>query len=243
MRVIVAYVHSHEVAHSWHVSMEALRAWDLQHDAHVAGTIRLRCGFQGVPAARNAAVSAFLSIEGYDWLWWVDTDMGFRPDTVDRLLEAADPVQRPVVGALAFAHKYPDEDGLNGYRTEQVATIYDWVSTDEARGFIARPSYPVNELVRCAGTGSACILIHRRVFECIRATQPDRQWYDPVPNPGLGGMIGEDLSFCLRCAIAGIPIHVHTGIPTNHQKTVWLNEPAGIPEEPHVEATIPTPAG
>ena len=196
---------------------------DVDHDRRFAGTIEIRCGFQGVPAARNEGVRQFLAT-GLEWLLWLDTDMGFAPDLLDRLLAAADPRERPVVGALAYAQKYTAEDELGGYVTESVPTIYDWVSTDETRGFIGRQGVPVDELVRCAGTGSACILIRRAVFQVIAATQ-DSSWYDPVPNPEVGGVIGEDLSFCLRCAIAGVPIHVHTGIHTNHLKHVWLSAP------------------
>ena len=31
--------------------------------------------------------------------------MGFAPDTINRLLEAADPVERPVVGGLCFTQR------------------------------------------------------------------------------------------------------------------------------------------
>lgn len=224
--VVAAYVHSTEVALSWHRSMMAAH----RHDAgrHLAGTIEVRCGFQGVPAARNEGAAQFLRT-GVDWLWWTDTDMGFAADTLERLLAAADPAHAPVVGALCFAQKMPGEDGLGGYHTEAVATIYDWLSADDARGFIGRSDWPADELVRCAGTGSACILIHRSVLATIAETQGPC-WYEPVPNPEVGAVIGEDLSFCLRCAIAGIPIHVHTGIRTSHMKTVWLS-PEPITED------------
>jgi GT2 family glycosyltransferase len=198
-----------------------LRGWDDDHERRIAGTIRVRCGFQGVPTARNEAVRQFLAT-GIEWLWWLDTDMGFRPDTLDRLLAVADAKSRPVVGALCYALKMPREDGLNGYQTVQVSTIYDWISEGDRHGFIGRPEVPEDELTQCAGTGSACVLIHRSVFERIQESQ-GTCWYDPVPNPEAGGMIGEDLSFCLRAAIAGAAIHVHTGIRTNHLKAVWLS--------------------
>ena len=223
--VILAYVHSHEVAHSWHRSMWALQRWDFEHDQRLAGVIEVRCGFQGVWAARNEGVRRFLGT-GLDWMWWVDTDMGFAADTLDHLLAAADRMRRPIVGAHCLAQKMPDEDGLGGYRTEAVSTIYEWVSERDRRGFIALAHAPSDTLIRCAGTGSACILIHRRAFQAIAKTQ-GACWYDPVPNPEVGGVIGEDLSFCLRCAIASIPVHVHAGIRTNHLKAVWLSaEPA-----------------
>ncbi len=226
-RVLLAYVHEHEVSHSFLRSMVGLIRHDAMNGGHLAGDITVRCGFQGVPAARNEGVRRFLGVETeepIDWLLWLDTDMGFAPDTLDRLLAAADPVERPMVGALCWAQKMPDEDGLGGYSTTAVPTLYDWHSDEERKGFIGRTEYPKDELLRIAGTGSACILIHRRVFECIALTQRE-PWYQPVVNPTTGQPIGEDLSFCLRCAIAGIPIHVHTGIRTSHHKSVWLSGP------------------
>ncbi len=225
--VAIAYVHSAECSVSWAESMWGLREWDMTHDQRIGGRIRIRCGFQGIPAARNEGVRRFLET-GLPWLFWVDTDMGFKPDTLDRLLASADPAERPVVGALCFAQKYTADDGFDGYVTESVPTLYGWISTDEAKGFVGLREYPEDELGQYAGTGSAAILIHRNVLQVIGATRGPH-WYDPALNPTTGAPYGEDLSFCLRCAIAGFPVHVHTGVRTNHMKYVWLSKPSPVP--------------
>jgi hypothetical protein len=36
--------------------------------------------------------------------------------------------------------------------------------------------------------------------------------------------MGEDLTFCMRAAAAGLPIHVHTGIQVGHVKTTVLGK-------------------
>jgi hypothetical protein len=36
--------------------------------------------------------------------------------------------------------------------------------------------------------------------------------------------MSEDLSLCLRAGALGIPVHVHTGVKTSHQKALWLAE-------------------
>ena len=56
----------------------------------------------GLVDSRNTVVAAFLDGTDDDWFWWLDDDMGFAPDTLDRLRLAADPVERPIVGALCF---------------------------------------------------------------------------------------------------------------------------------------------
>jgi hypothetical protein len=66
------------------------------------------------------------------------------------------------------------------------------------------------------------VLIHRSVFEKIQAEYGT--WYDRVQNTTMGRLMSEDLSLCLRAGALGIPVHVHTGVKTSHQKTLWLAE-------------------
>jgi hypothetical protein len=223
--VTIAYVHPNEVAHSWHLSLMDLVGYDLSHHRRVidGGWMGMRCGTDGLPAARNQAVAKFLAEKDAAWLFWIDTDMGFNPDTVDRLLEVADPVERPIVGALCFAQRERELDGMGGFRCMPAPTIYDWVALEDKAGFMGRAHYPINQVTRCAGTGSAAILIHRSVFERIQdANGP--VWYERVFNKGMNQLVSEDLSFCMRAAALDIPVHVHTGVRTTHLKQFWLAE-------------------
>ena len=102
-------------------------------------------------------------------------------------------------------------------------TIFDWVQSGGHGTFYGRTRYPVNSVVQCAGTGSACILIHRSVLQRI-ADEFGPVWYDRVPNKVVGGLLGEDLSFCVRVQALGVPIFVHTGVKTTHLKHLWLAE-------------------
>jgi GT2 family glycosyltransferase len=224
--VVVAYVHSREVTYSWHHSMIELIGWDLTHHARVlrGGYVAMKCGTDGLVEARNKAVQGFLAENKADWLFWIDTDMGFAPDTLERLMDAADPVERPIVGALAFTQREEEQDGMGGWRCRATPTVFDWAKLDDgAMGYTVRWDYPVDALVPCAGTGAACVLIHRSVFERI-GEKYGEHWYDRVPNPTMGKVVSEDLSFCLRAGSLQIPVHVHTGVKTSHQKVLWLGE-------------------
>lgn len=217
--VTVGYVHDVEVAYSWHASMIDLIGYDLGHEQRVVrgGWIGVRYGTGGIVSARNMVVERFLADDRADWLFWIDTDMGFAADTVDRLLSYADPDDAPVVGALCFANRETGSDGMGGFRTKAVPTIYYWGEHDGLRGFQAVASYPDDRLVQCNATGSACVLVHRSAFERV-----GKGWYDPILNPTTGTPMGEDLSFCARLGAEGIPVFVHTGIRTTHLKPIWL---------------------
>jgi hypothetical protein len=227
--VTVAYVHSNEVAYSWHHSMVEMIGFDMAGHGRIirGGYIAMRCGATGLVEARNGTVREFLDTRDADWLLWVDTDMGFPADLCERLLEAADPQERPVVGALCFSQRETESDGMGGWRCLAAPTIFDWAVLPSGRqGFLIRWDYPRDTVVRCAGTGSAAVLVHRSVFERIAEGKPEgwAHWYDMAPNPTTGQLIGEDLSFCARAGALEIPVHVHTGVPTSHQKRLWLCE-------------------
>lgn len=236
--VTVAYLHFNEVTYSWHRSMIELVGWDFANHARIirGGYIAMRTGTDGIVEGRNTAVKEFLADRDAEWLWWVDTDMGFYPDTVDRLLEAADPDERPIVGGLCFSQREVNPDGMGGWRCQATPTVFDWTTIDvydertdqlrvkigEQQGFAVRWDYPVNTVTRCSGTGSACVVIHRSVFEKIG--DKFGTWYTRVPNLSTGQLVSEDLSFCIRAGALGIPVHVHTGVSTTHAKRLWLAE-------------------
>jgi Predicted glycosyltransferases len=197
--VTVAYVGNNMVHYSWHHSLFQLVAYDgvNSNRLRTGGFIAMRCGTNGLVEARNKAVQTFLEEDKADWLFWIDTDMGFEPDVVDRLFEAADPEKRPMVGALCFSWHEDEPDTMGGYRHTATPTVYDWAHIDGQYGWQVRWQYPDNTLTPVGGTGAACVLIHRSVFEKIQA-EHGRVWYDRIVNVTTGQLIGEDLSFCLR---------------------------------------------
>ncbi len=223
--VVLAYIHSNKVSYSWHHSMMELLGWDMTHEGRVTrgGFIAMRGGTDGLALARNRVVRLFLEEHLGDWLFWLDTDMGCPADTIDRLMASADPVERPVVGGLAFTQKEEATDQLGGWRTRAVPVLMDWAVLETGQmGFSVRWDYPPDQLTRCAGTGSACVLIHRSVFEKV-AREYGEHWYDRVPNTTMNQLIGEDLSLYLRCGALDIPVHVDTRIKLSHQRRCgWL---------------------
>lgn len=207
---------------------EQLLAFDRAHDKvfdHAWSRISARVGTIGLIAARNDVAAAFLASES-DYMLWIDSDMGFEPESAYRLLAVADPVERPIVGGLCFVNREVAHDGMFGFRTQPLPTIYDWIEDEDGTPrFLSMPLYPVNAVMRVRATGSAFILIHRSVFERM-ATEESPTFgrpYDQVRGPD-GKLLGEDVSFCVRAAQLEIPVHIHTGVRTTHFKHRWLSE-------------------
>lgn len=174
-------------------------------------------GAGNIHAARNRCAQVFLDDTEAEWLLFIDSDMGFAPDMVDRLVDSADPVERPIMGGLAFAMKSDGAAPLYARRYRTTPTLYTLAETDEDTGFVAMIDYPRDQVVSVAATGAACILLHRNALEKVRAEYGDC-WFDHIPKPKGWGSFGEDLSLSLRLAACGIPIHVDTSVKTTHDK-------------------------
>jgi hypothetical protein len=218
----LGYLHSNHISSSFHDSLFDLLAWDLSHDQHLGPWTRMRCAAGGLPEGRNELAKSLID-ESMEWLFMIDSDMGYQADILDQLHAVADPLDRPIVGGLCFAQREVAPDNAHGYRCEARPTIYDWVEhPDGHKRMTGRNNYPVNTLVRAAATGAACLLIHRSVFEKISA-EYGPAWFDRMRGTD-GSLLGEDISFFVRCGALDIPLHIHTGIRTTHHKELWLGE-------------------
>jgi hypothetical protein len=172
---------------------------------------------------RNGMAAAFLDQSDAEWLWYLDSDMAFAPDTAKLLIQAADPIERPVIGGLCFGQVTSHVDGYGIPHYRLFPTIYKWNDVDKVCSPV--DDYPPDSYVRCYATGGACLLVHRSVLVTMRERTGDH-WFTP-----LGGAKGdpqltfsEDMSFCIRLQGLGVPLYVHTGIKTGHQKARWLTD-------------------
>lgn len=216
--MILAYCRPDSVDGFFHDSMLNLLLHDRDHGNRVHGTI----GYESGPrlgASRCATVRAFLLTDA-KWLCWLDTDMVPAKDFVDQIMRHTDPDERPIVGGLCFA----------GGRTKIAPTIYViGTNSDNKLESETVLSYPPDQLIEVGGTGSACVVIHRSVFEKIEVrmgAEHPLPWYQDVVIDNKDW--GEDLVFCLRARAVGARIWIHTGIKVGHRKKWTMDERAFI---------------
>jgi len=241
-KVVVLYPHYGPVEHGFMRSMLGLWRYDAlggrtSDGAKVGGRRRILEGGGCIDRstaillrARTDLVHDFLKLDA-DWAWLVDDDMTFAPDIVDRLVEAAHPSERPIVGGLCFAY-------MRDQSRRFWPTLYAWIPGTE--GMRRLTQYPGDRLIQVAGTGAACLLVHRTVFEKIAERFPGpRPWFAETETSD-GDILSEDLTFCLRAQACGFPVHVHTGIKLGHIKNFEADEEAFIAESAALaEACVP----
>ncbi len=212
----------------WRASYGMVLMRDAKKARRVVGEFGHEVSGPHLPSAKCDIVRQFIAHpEKPDWLWMVDTDATFAADTLERLMASADPVARPIVGALAFgvrpvkdANGRDIRNGVGATPLELFPTIY--IYGDDGAGMIR--DYPPDQLVQCHATGGHCILIHRTVLA-------NPHWLDDGhPQPWFrmahraGGDVSEDQFFCMKAGSLGYPIFVDTAVKTGHVKTFIADE-------------------
>ena len=217
-KVVVAYLRPSTVHGAFMECLLDLLLYDIAtHQRIVEGGGRL--SFQAgvnLSGPRNEVVKKFLEYGRADWLWMIDSDMTFAPDTVERLLEYADPEKAPIVGGLCFALNnegdiVPTLYGLDGDpRNPDVTQFNEW---------------PVDAMFQVAATGGACLLVHKSVFERMRDFDHPRgrrgfndayPWFQETEHDGRP--VSEDITFCWRAGLMQIPVFVNTSVHIGHIK-------------------------
>jgi GT2 family glycosyltransferase len=233
--VVVGYLHPSHITQEFHHCLFGAfihDAWGPQHILNFAPQ------FSGgnLCKSRNQMVHDMLKQDRAEWLWIVDSDATFPPNILDALLDSADPLERPVVGALAHQYRGKvDEDykpvfGPTGMQIrELLPTMYqtEWGPDGEWVGYREIESYQLG-LQEVDATGCHCVLVHRTVFEAIKSEHPYRWFREDEIAPGT--IAGEDIWFCLEAKRAGFPIYVNTALESGHVKPVVLTS-----EMSHVE--------
>lgn len=211
-RVVIAYIHPGETSAYFTQSLVNLLMIDQAMNRRVVGCLN-EWSSANVSVARNSLTGQFLDNYDADWLLWIDADMAFEHDALERLLASADAKTRPIVGGLCF-----------GVALDTLfPTIYQFIENEAGALTTMRVGdYPNDQVVQCAATGAAFLLIHRSVLAGMR----DRGFNAAFPwfqETELAGQpAGEDLTFCIRAGILGHPVHVDTSVKIGHHKSTVL---------------------
>ena len=176
--------------------------------------------------ARNSAVVSAVE-KGMDYLLFIDDDMTFPPDAVDKLLVQ----QKDIIGALCFSRLSKNKPVISKIKNNRmVGYSYDEVPT-------------WSESFQVPLTGTGFLLINLSVFK--KMEPPFFYWgrpkdfgleRDPFPNDE----IGEDVTFCLNAGLSGFEVWVDPTIEIGHiNDFAWKNFPE-IDMSTKIDILIPT---
>lgn len=228
-KVAVGYCYAQStITPQWQRSYRLVLMRDAGGPRRIVGEFAHEVSGTHIPTARSQIVREFLNHPAKpEWLWLVDTDATFADDCLERLIASADPVERPIVGALAFGVRHAKDsndrviyNAVGAAQIELFPTIYVYKDNET----VCVGNYPQDQVVQCHATGAHCLLIHRLVLS-------DERWLtDGHPLPWFrtavanGEEVGEDQFFCMKAGSLGYPVHVDTAIKTGHVKTFVADE-------------------
>lgn len=141
-------------------------------------------------ASRDALARACLD-QGCEWLFMVDDDQVFGPETLIQLLRW----NEPIVSALIFQRASPFLPTAYATHIDGKFSPLDLGATKE------------QGLVRCAGVGTGALLVRAPVLQQLDDGTP---WFRYTED------YGEDLYFSNRCEQAGIPMFVDPACRVGH---------------------------
>ena len=153
----------------------------------------------------------------YDYTMWIDSDILYRQEDLDRLFSVAEGYKNDldIISGLYKMH-----DG------EHYATVQNWdkdyFSKNGTFQFMTDKdinAMPKDQIAEVSYTGMGFILIRRGVFEKI-----GYPWFRPIfQEIGTAyDFTSEDVGFCLSAQEKGIKIWVDPTIRVGHEKTIPL---------------------
>ena len=181
-------------------AMEQMYSWTAQCLANLRHVGECKTEYiirMQVDMARN--VLAQRAIEGgYDRILWIDSDMTFEPDMMERLSDDLDAGWDMVTG-LYFKRTFPLEPVIYSHIEEAKAETY-W-------------EYPQDQLFPVAGCGFGGVLMKTDILRDLK---------DPPFLPFLH--LSEDLSFCVRMAAHDRRMACDSRVKLGHMGTIVFSE-------------------
>lgn len=154
---------------------------------------------------------------GAEWLFLMDVDQTYHPDTIPRLLDTAKAHQAGVVSVLYHLGKWPYGPVAGWARPDEkgVTAFVNSKGNDWKKQFA-----PLGKgVVEVDWAGSGGMLIHRDVIEAL-----DWPPFQDVWEPKTGRRImGHDVNFCLKAKAKGFKIVVDTDVASDHGKLTYIS--------------------
>lgn len=133
------------------------------------------------------------SVTDDDYLMFLDSDMVFEPDLIDRLIAS----DKDIVSGMAFIREYPFDPAFSRLNADGLYEAYR--------------DFEVGKLIEVDGVGMACTLIKRKVLDAM-----EKPYFEFIKNEKTGDIMGEDVSFCRKAKEKGFKVYVDTNLEVGH---------------------------
>ena len=150
--------------------------------------------------SRNRLAGMAVEMEA-DYILWLDSDMVFLPDTLERMMKVLD--EHPeidILSGLYFRRGTPFTPVLFSKLEVNEEGTLEWADVDPLP----------DELFEIAGCGFGCVLMRTECLLDLAAKEGGGMWFSPIANAG------EDCAFCIRARNGGYKIYCDPTIECGH---------------------------
>jgi FkbM family methyltransferase len=148
-------------------------------------------------------------VKGYDYLFSVDSDISFAPDTLVKLLAH----DKDLVSGLYIQRK-PGQHILELYENNNTGGVSN-IPYGKIKG---------KGLVEIASCGFGCVLVKSQVLKAVK--YPQFKYHSAVDHRNT---ISEDVDFCRKVTNKGFRLWADTTIQCNHTGSFTFNVDNSIP--------------
>ncbi len=165
---------------------------------------------QMVDDARNGLAEAFLA-SPTEWMFWMDSDMLFPPETLIELIKVAEEKEAKFVTGVYYQRKGNNMPCLWTRGAELSNGELSAMGSIKAQqnkyvGAFTFPHPDKKDPFKIHAAGFGCILVHRSIFEKM-----DRPWFKFLP-----GTCSEDFYFCVNAKELGYDLWAVPGPVLGH---------------------------
>ena len=150
--------------------------------------------------SRNRLAALAVDMDA-DYILWLDSDMVFAPDTLERMMKVLD--EHPeidILSGLYFRRAQPFTPVLFSKLEQTADDVLEWADVHDM------PDEPFE----VAGCGFGCVLMKTDCLLDIAAKEHGGKWFTPIANAG------EDCAFCIRARREGYKIYCDPTITLGH---------------------------
>lgn len=184
--------------------------------------------------ARNTLAANAIQ-HGYDRVLWIDSDMRFESDLMEKLandMVVTDETETPLYEQ--------DDDGLVRFDRDYIAAlafkrvqptepvVYDSLSEladmKGMYGVHVYRQYPPDQIFQVAATGFGCVMTSTRLLKQV--------WDKFGPPFSYVANLGEDMSFCWKVGQLGIPMYCDSRVKVGHIGEVVFDEEVYLKQKP-----------
>lgn len=165
-------------------------------------TLMMRSGSL-VYASRDDLATRSVTNE-FDYVFWLDSDMVFKPDTLARMMDTMQKNDLDILTGLCFRRVPP-----------YTPTMFKTLDLSNGTTYSEYEEIP-EELFEVEGCGMACVLMKTDVFLDVQGKF--HQMFTPI------GSNGEDASFCWRARECGYKIFCDPKIVIGHVGQIVVDD-------------------